>query len=91
MAAQCLLLSSKYIEVHRIYPAEIIYQVKSWGRDEFEILRGGSIEEFILNLLDFDLIILTPADFLQFYIQGWNFSMPVQDCKNTLKQFHETI
>jgi hypothetical protein len=77
-----LLLSSKFIEVHRLYPAEIIYQVKTWGRDEFELLREGTIEEYILNLLDFDLIILSPAEFLMFYIDAWDFSMPVKDCTN---------
>ena len=27
LAAQCLLLSSKFVEVQRLYPAEIVYQV----------------------------------------------------------------
>lgn len=64
LAAQCLLLASKVIAVSRLYPAEIVYQVRGWSRDEFEILRSGSIEEYLLGLLDFDLIMLTPADFL---------------------------
>lgn len=41
LAAQCLLLASKFVEVSRLYPAEVVYQVKTWGHNEFEILRGG--------------------------------------------------
>ena len=55
LAGQCLLLSSKVTAVQRIYPAEIVYQVRGWNRDEFEVLRSGSIEEYLLGLLDFDL------------------------------------
>jgi len=41
LAAQSLILASKYIEVTRLYPAEIVYQVKGWGETEFEVLKGG--------------------------------------------------
>ena len=39
LAAQSLLLASKYVEVCRLFPAEIVYQVKGWHEDEFEVLR----------------------------------------------------
>lgn len=76
MAAQCLLLASKFTEVSRIYPAEIIYQVRGWGQNEFEVLKAGAIEEYILNLLEFDLILLTPLDFVQFFTEAWQFVIP---------------
>lgn len=76
MAAQCLLLASKFTEVSRMYPAEIIYQVKGWGQNEFEALKAGAIEEYILNLLEFDLILLTPLDFVQFFTEAWQFVIP---------------
>lgn len=76
MAAQCLLLASKFIEISRMYPAEIIYQVKGWGQNEFEVLKNGAIEEYILNLLEFDLILLTPLDFVQFFTEAWQFVIP---------------
>ena len=41
LAAQCLLLSSKFNDVTRIYPAELVYNVKKWGSTEFEILKSG--------------------------------------------------
>lgn len=72
LAGQCLLLSSKVTAVQRVYPAEIVYQVRGWNRDEFEVLRSGSIEEYLLGLLDFDLVLLTPADFLMFTMQSWD-------------------
>ena len=72
LAAQCLLLSSKYTEVSRLYPAEVVYQVKGWGNEEFEILKSGQIEEFVLNILDFDMMFLTPCDFIFFFVEAWN-------------------
>ena len=80
LAAQCFLLSSKISEVHRIFPAEIVYQVKGWGRDEFEILREGAIEEYLLGIFDFNFILLTPADFLGFMIKNWNLVKPTSSC-----------
>ena len=68
LAAQCLLLASKFVEVQRLYPAEIVYQVKGWANDEFEVLRSGQVEEFILNILQFDLMFLTPCDYVYFYM-----------------------
>jgi hypothetical protein len=69
LAGQCLLLASKFIEVQRLYPAEIVYQVKEWSHNEFEILKAGQVEEYLLNILDFDLVFLTPAEFLDMYTE----------------------
>ena len=74
------MLASKFIETSRIYPAEVVYQVKGWGRDDFNLLRSGQIEEYVLNLVDFDLIMLSPADFVEFFTKCWNMAIPVQDC-----------
>jgi len=76
-------LASKYSEVSRLYPAEIVYQVKGWGETEFEVLKGGQIEEYILNIIDFDLMFLTAIDFIDFYTGAWNSCLPVSDCKVT--------
>ena len=65
MAAQCLLVASKYNEVQRLFPAEIVYQVKGWGEEEFEVLRQGQIEEYILNVLEFDMMFQTPIHLCQ--------------------------
>ena len=35
-----MILASKYSEVTRLYPAEVVYQVKGWGETEFEVLKG---------------------------------------------------
>ena len=84
LAAQSLLLASKFIEKSRIFPAEVVYQVKGWGRDDFELLRSGQIEEYILNLIDFDLIMLSPADFMEFFTKAWNMTAPVQNCERSI-------
>lgn len=76
LAAQCLLLASKFNEVQRVYPAEIVYQVKEWGENEFNVLKNGQIEEYILNILDFDLMFLTPVEFLEFFICCWDGCIP---------------
>lgn len=86
LAAESLLLASKFIESPRIYPAEVVYQVKGWGRDDFNLLRCGQIEEYVLNLLDFDLIMLSPADFIEFYTKCWNMTIPVQDCSEKMPE-----
>jgi hypothetical protein len=78
-----LVLASKYTEVSRLYPAEVVYQVKGWGETEFEVLRGGQIEEYILNIIDFDLMYLTAIDFIDFYTGVWNSCLPVSTCKVT--------
>ena len=80
MAAQSILLASKFIESSRIFPAEVVYQIKGWGRDDFEMLRSGNIEEYILNLIEFDLIMRSPADFIEFYMKSWNLTVPVDNC-----------
>jgi hypothetical protein len=80
LAAQALLLASKFIEKSRIFPAEVVYQVKGWGRDDFEMLKSGYIEEHILHIIDFDLIMLSPADFLEFFLNSWCATLPVQNC-----------
>lgn len=36
------------METTRIYPAEVVYQVKGWGKEDFELLQSGQIEEYIL-------------------------------------------
>lgn len=81
LATQCLLLASKFIEKSRIYPAEVVYQVKGWGRDDFDMLRSGHIEEYILTVIDFDLIMVSPADFLEFFLRTWSLTIPVPDCE----------
>lgn len=77
-----MLLASKYAEVSRLYPAEIVYMVKGWGETEFEVLKQGQIEEYILNIIDFDLMFLNPFDFLDFYTTIWNCCLPTTGCKN---------
>ena len=76
IAAQCLLLASKFIEIGRLYPAEIVYQIKGWSQDEFEILKSGQVEEYILKILDFDMIFLTSVEFIDFFTDGWKVSVP---------------
>lgn len=82
LAAQCLLLASKFNEINRLYPAEVVYQVKEWGENEFHILRTGQVEEYVLNILDFDLMFLTPIDFLDFLIECWGGCVPRDGCLN---------
>merc|ERR1711865_261670 len=69
------------IEKSRIFPAEVVYQVKGWGRDDFEMMKSGHIEEHILHIIDFDLIMLSPADFLEFFLKSWSASLPVDKCE----------
>lgn len=80
LAAQCLILASKVMEPKRIYPAEVVYQIRGWNKDEFEMLQDGSVEEYLLNLFDFQLIQLVPASFLQFMLESWNQVKPVKKC-----------
>ena len=80
LAGQCLLLASKFIEVQRLYPAEMVYQVKEWSHNEFEILQGGQVEEYLLNILDFDLVFLTPAEFLDMYTECLKHAIPSKNC-----------
>ena len=80
LAAQSLLLASKFIEKSRVFPAEGVYQIKGWGRDDFDILKSGYIEEHLLNVIDFDLIMLSPADFLDLYIKSWSSTLPRENC-----------
>ena len=81
LAAQSLLLASKFIEKSRIFPAEIVYQVRGWGRDDFEMLKSGHIEEYILTVVDFDLIMLSPADFIEFFMGTWSQTIPKGNCE----------
>lgn len=81
MAAQCLLLSSKFIETARIYPAEVVYLIKGWGRQDFDALMSGDIEEYILNTIKFDLMMISPADFIDFYMLSWNQTLPTMNCQ----------
>lgn len=81
LAAQSLLLASKFIEKSRIFPAEIVYQVRGWGRDDFEMLKSGHIEEYILTVIDFDLIMLSPADFIEFFMGTWSQTIPKGNCE----------
>lgn len=81
MAVQSLLLASKFVEQSRIYPAEVVYLVNGWGRQDFDTLMTGNIEEYILSIIEFDLIMLSPADFIEFYIGSWNFTLPVNNCE----------
>ena len=76
LAAQCLLLASKFNEVQRIYPAEVVHQIKDWNSSEFEVLKSGSIEEYILNTLDFDLMFLSPIDFFDIFVGCWGACEP---------------
>lgn len=69
-------MASKMLNVMRIYPAEIVYQVKGWSKEEFEILKEGTIEEYLLSILDFDLLFITPADFSEFVTNVWDFTKP---------------
>jgi hypothetical protein len=39
-------------------------------------LKNGSIEEYILNTLDFDLMFLTPIDLFDFLVCCWDGCMP---------------
>lgn len=59
----------------------MVYQVRGWGRDDFEMLRSGHIEEYILTVIDFDLIMVSPADFLEFFMRTWSLTLPVADCQ----------
>lgn len=68
-----------------------MYQVRGWNRDEFEVLRSGSIEEYLLGLLDFDLIMLTPADFLQFTMQSWQQATPCRKCSRVPSHVTELL
>ena len=83
LAAQCVLLASKVSDVSRVFPAEVVYQVKGWGREEFEILKDGAIEEYLLGIFDFNLILLTPADFMGFMLKNWDAVRPVFNCQRT--------
>ena len=65
-----------------MYPAQVVHQVKDWGQSEFDILKKGEIEEYILNILDFDLMFLTPIDFIEFMTGNWNSLLPVKSCTN---------
>ena len=85
LAAQCLLLSSKFNDIKRIYPAELVYSVKKWGSTEYEILKSGQIEEYILKILEFDLIFLTPSDFIAFFTGTWDNILTHDDCQNGQK------
>lgn len=80
LAGQCLLLASKFVEIGRLYPAEIVYQVKSWGHNEYEVLKAGQVEEYILNTIDFDVMYLTPHEFLEMYCDLLNHGLPAKDC-----------
>ena len=80
LAGQCLLLASKFVEIGRLYPAEIVYQVKSWGHNEYEVLKAGQVEEYILNTIDFDVMFLTPQEFLEMYCDLLNHGLPAKDC-----------
>jgi len=73
-------LASKFVEVSRLYPAEIVYQVKAWGHTEYDILKAGQVEEYILNIVEFDLIYLTPHEFLQMYTELMNHGLPAEKC-----------
>jgi hypothetical protein len=68
------------LNVTRIFPAEIVYQVKGWSKEEFEILKAGTIEEYLLSILDFDLLFITPADFSEFVVNVWDFTRPIDGC-----------
>ena len=76
-----MLLASKFTAVGRIFPAEVVYQVKGWSQEEFDILKSGEIEEIILNILDFDLVLLTPAEFIDFFVDGWKLHEPLAGCE----------
>ena len=80
LAAQCLLLASKFQEVQRLYPAELVYQIKGWNEKEYSVLQKGTVEEYILKILNWDLIFLTPADFLNFFSGAWNHVFPSKSC-----------
>ena len=54
--------------------------MKGWGRDDFDMLKSGYIEEHILHIIDFDLIMLSPADFLEFFLKSWSSTLPVDKC-----------
>lgn len=91
LAAQCLLLASKFNEITRLYPAEVVYQVKDWGEQEFKVLSEGSVEEYLLNVLDFDLMFLTPVDFLEFLVECWEGCVPRHDCLKCKKSITDRI
>jgi hypothetical protein len=73
-------LASKFVEVSRLYPAELVYQIKSWGHSEYDILRAGQVEEYILNIIQFDLGFLTPQQFLEVYTELMDHGMPADKC-----------
>lgn len=54
----------------------MVYQVKGWGEKEYHVLKQGTVEEYILNVLGFDLTFLTPADFIDFFSEAWNQALP---------------
>lgn len=64
----------------RLYPAEIVYQVKGWGHTEYDILKEGQVEEYILNIIEFDLIYLTPHEFIQMYTEMMDHGLPSEKC-----------
>ena len=80
------------METKRIFPAEVIYQMKGWNRNEFDMLQDGSVEEYLLNLFDFRLIQLVPANFLDFMLTSWHQAKPVISCQKVksevLKDLH---
>jgi len=54
------------------------------------MLRSGQIEEYILNLISFDVWMISPADFIQLFTKSWNNTMPCKDCEHNIpKQFKE--
>ena len=55
--------------------------MKGWGEKEYQVLKEGTVEEYILNVLGFDLIFLTPADFINFFSGAWNQALPSKSCQ----------
>lgn len=55
--------------------------MRGWGRDDFEMLKSGHIEEYILTVIDFDLIMLSPADFIEFFMGTWSQTIPKGNCE----------
>ena len=59
----------------------MVYQIKGWSHSEYEILSSGEIEEYILEIIDFDVMFMTSIEFIDFLTEGWRVAVPRADCE----------
>jgi hypothetical protein len=60
----------------------LVHNVSGWGQQEFEILKQGAIEEYILNVIQFDCMFLTPSEFIDFMTESFQMTSPSLSCNN---------